>query len=233
MQTTSELYKQILADPAHGKEIKLTIAGTEYGEDFLWSASTSGGIFDALCIGTCASRRISLQVLPQGTIPRQAEIKAFVRLVLGDQVSEWIPKGVFYISTREPDKKTDLLSIEGFDAMMKAETVWLDEGYAERSWPMAAETAAADIAARIGCELDPRTVLSEAFPVEYPVDEDGDMTMREILAEIAVANAGNWIITDAGKLLLVPLDSAPATTHYLVTEDGDAISFGGVRIVVG
>ena len=56
--------------------------------------------------------------------------------------------------------------------------------------------------------------------------------MREVLAEIAVANAGNWIITDAGKLLLVPLNSIPAETHYLVTEYGYAITFGGTRILL-
>ena len=66
----------------------------------------------------------------------------------------------------------------------------------------------------------------------YPVDDKGDMTMREALGRIAVANAGNWTITDEGKLLLVGLNSMPAETHYLITETGSAITFGGVRILV-
>ena len=54
----------------------------------------------------------------------------------------------------------------------------------------------------------------------------------EALGRIAVANAGNWTITDEGKLLLVGLNSMPAETHYLITETGSAITFGGVRILV-
>ena len=50
---------------------------------------------------------------------------------------------------------------------------------------------------------------------------------------IAVAHGGNWTITREDKLLLVPLvGSMPPETNYLVTEDGDAITFGGDRILV-
>ena len=60
--------------------------------------------------------------------------------------------------------------------------------------------------------------------------------MREILGYIAAAHAGNFIITDAGALRLVPLYN-PAVNNdpdggYLVTEDGHPIVIGGVRILV-
>lgn len=119
-----------------------------------------------------------------------------------------------------------------YDAMLKAEETWLDSSYDAKTWPMPAATAVADIAARMGVAVDSRTVLDAAFPVQYPVDSDGDMTMREALSRVAVANAGNWIITDEGKLLLVGLNSMPAETNYLITEGGNAITFGGVRILV-
>ena len=93
-------------------------------------------------------------------------------------------------------------------------------------------TAVNDIAARMGVTVDSRTQLNESFPVQYPVDDEGDMTMREALGRIAVANAGNWIITDDGKLLMVGLNSMPAESNYLITEGGSAITFGGVRILV-
>ena len=56
--------------------------------------------------------------------------------------------------------------------------------------------------------------------------------MREILSYIAVSNAGNWIITDAGKLLLVGYGDLPEETNFLVTERGEAILFGEVRLLV-
>lgn len=234
MHTVSDLWQQMLADPAHAVEAKLKIAGVEYGEDKIVRKSLMvyGGLYSTFGIGNCCARQIDFEIYPQGTIPRQAQIEVYVRLVLGEQVSEWIPKGVFFFSTRKTDRITGVLSVHGYDAMLKAEETWLDSSYDAETWPMPAATAVADIAARMGVAVDSRTVLDAAFPMQYPVDDEGDMTMREALGRIAVANAGNWIITDDGKLLLVGLNSMPKETNYLVTETGSAITFGGVRILV-
>lgn len=234
MHTVSDLWQQMLADPAHAVEAKLKIEGVEYGEDQIVRKSLMvyGGLYSTFGIGNCCARQIDFEIYPQGTIPRQAKIEVYVRLVLGEQASEWIPKGVFYFATRKTDRKTGVLSVHGYDAMLKAEETWLDSSYDAETWPMPAATAVADIAARMGVAVDSRTVLDASFPMQYPVDDEGDMTMREALGRIAVANAGNWIITDEGKLLLVGLNSMPAETNYLITETGSAITFGGVRILV-
>lgn len=234
MHTVSDLWQQMLADPAHAVEAKLKIAGVEYGEDQIVRKSLMvyGGLYSTFGIGNCCARQIEFEIYPQGTIPRQAKIEVYMRLRLGEQVSEWIPKGVFFFSTRKTDRITGVLSVHGYDAMLKAEETWLDSSYDAKTWPMPAATAVADIAARMGVAVDSRTVLDAAFPMQYPVDDKGDMTMREALGRIAVANAGNWTITDEGKLLLVGLNSMPAETHYLITETGRAITFGGVRILV-
>ena len=234
MHTVSDLWQQMLADPAHAVEAKLKIAGVEYGEDKIVRKSLMvyGGLYSTFGIGNCCARQIEFEIYPQGDIPRQAKIEVYMRLRLGEQVSEWIPKGVFFFSTRKTDRVTGVLSVHGYDAMLKAEEIWLDSSYDAKTWPMPAATAVADIAARMGVEVDSRTVLDAAFPVQYPVDDKGDMTMREALGRIAVANAGNWTITDEGKLLLVGLNSMPAETHYLITETGSVITFGGVRILV-
>lgn len=234
MHNVSDLWRTLLTSPGHRKEVKLVIAGVTYGEDKIVDGSLriDGGLYSDFGIGNCCARQIDFEIYPQGTIPRQAQIEVYVRLVLGEQVSEWIPKGVFFFSTRKTDRITGVLSVHGYDAMLKAEETWLDSSYDAKTWPMPAATAVADIAARMGVAVDSRTVLDAAFPVQYPVDDKGDMTMREALGRIAVANAGNWTITDEGKLLLVGLNSMPAETHYLITETGRAITFGGVRILV-
>lgn len=234
MHSVSDLWRTLLTSPGHRKEVKLVIAGVTYGEDKIVDSSLriDGGLYFDFGIGNCCARQIDFEIYPQGTIPRQAQIEVYVRLVLGEQVSEWIPKGVFFFSTRKTDRVTGVLSVHGYDAMLKAEETWLDESYDAENWPMPAATAVADIAARMGVAVDSRTVLDAAFPMQYPVDDEGDMTMREALGRIAVANAGNWIITDDGKLLLVGLNSMPEETNYLVTETGSAITFGGVRILV-
>lgn len=231
MHTTSALYQRLLRDPHHRKEMRVNIAGTDYGKDRIVSLETSGGVFDQPDIGNCASRQIDLTLRDPGEIPRSAEIRVFVRLVLGSEASEWLPKGVFYISTRRLDTRTGYLELHGFDAMRRAGEAWDIDPYA--NWPMSEQEAVADIARQMGVEVDPRTALSNSFPVDYPVDEDGDLAMADVLEGVAVSEAGNWIISDEGKLLLLRLGDIPPETNYLVDESGDAITFGGVRILVG
>lgn len=234
MHSVSNLYLSLLADKNHRVETKLSIAGLEYSQADIVKDSLRvyGGLYSTFGIGNCSARQIDFEIIPKGDIPRQAEIKVYARLVSGEQVSEWIPKGVFFFSTRKTDRVTGVLSVHGYDSMLKAEQTWLDSSYDAETWPMPVWTAVNDIAARMGVAVDSRTQLNESFPVQYPVDDEGDMTMREALGRIAVANAGNWIITDEGKLLLVGLNSMPKETNHLVTETGSAITFGGVRILV-
>lgn len=233
MQATSDLYQNILADPGHRKEVKMVIAGVEYTQERIISVRTGGGLFESVGIGNAAAREIDMEILPIEDIPRQAKIELFVRLVLGDAVSEWLPKGEYFFSTRKQDPDSGVMSVQGFDAMLKSEQPFVEALTGAEDFPMAPTVALAIIAAAMGVEVDDRTVLSDGFPVHYPVDEEGDMTMREVLCRLAVANAGNWTITDAGKLLLVPLNSMPAIeAGHLVTETGRYITFGGYRIRV-
>lgn len=234
MHSVSDLWRTLLASPGHRKEVKLVIAGVTYGEDKIVDGSLriDGGLYSEFGIGNCCARQIDFEIYPQETIPRQAKIEVYMRLRLGEQMSEWIPKGVFFFSTRKTDRITGVLSVHGYDAMLKAEQTWIDGSYDGKEWPMPALAVVNDIAKRMGVAVDSRTELNASFPVQYPVDSEGDMTMREALSRVAVANAGNWTITDEGKLLLVGLNSMPAETNYLITENGSAITFGGVRILV-
>ena len=208
-------------------ETKVTIADVEYSEKDIFDLSTNAALFSGSTagIGSCVSKEIDLAVKPQGVIPRMAEIMVLVRPVADGVETAWLKKGVFYIDTRQEDKTTGLLTIHGYDAMLKAEETYLkasDTG----EWPQPESVVVAEIAQRMGVELDSRNTLTDA-PVPYP----NDYTMREILGFIAVSHCGNWIITDAGALRLVPLVSAPPETNYLATDDGFVLTMGGHRIL--
>ena len=145
------------------------------------------------------------------------------------QLSEWIPKGVFYTDTRKLDQESGVLTIHCFDDMDKANGEFLQEGDVGE-WPRTSLELAAQIAAQMGVELDERSELDETILV--PVPEYEDTTRRELLSMIGIAHCGNWTVTDAGKLRLVPLWSIPEATHYLVDQYGDPITLGGVKILV-
>lgn len=234
MHNVSATWRRIFENDAHRTEVKLSIAGTEYGEGDIVRRSLNiyGGAFGMFGIGSCCARQLDVVLVPKGEIPRQAKIEVFCRLALGSEASEWIPKGVFFFSTRQTDRETGTLRVHAYDAMLKAEETWLDASYDAENWPMPAATAVADICERMGVALDSRTTLDARFPVPYPADEEGDMTMREVLGRIAAANAGNFVITDEGKLLLLPLNGMPEATHYLIDSGGSAIVFGETRILV-
>ena len=227
MQTVSALYQQIMSGE-HYAERKINIAGTDYGEDTIVSLTTTGGLFadGTLSVGSAVSREINLSLWNiSTTIPKMAKLIPYYRLSNGTQTSEWIQKGVYYIDTRSVD--SGLLTIHGYDDMLKAEQIWTPDQSLEFPMPM---TQVVDIIANImGVEIDARTVLNSSYTVDYPAN---DYTLRDVLRFIAAAHGGNWIMSDVGELWLVGLNDLPTETNYLCDEDGDWITFGGDRILV-
>lgn len=229
MQTTSALYQALILDPTARKQVQIVIAGVTYGEGQIVSLSTTSGMFaeDTMGIGGAVAKEIDLVLRQPGTIPRMAKMIPSYRLVKGTQASEWIQKGIYYIDTRSTDEVTGVMTIHGYDDMLKAEQVW--EPAQSLEFPMPMDDAVNVIAGLMGVTLDHRTQISHTYTIDYPAN---DYTLRDVLRYIAVANAGNWIITDDGKLRLVSFGEIPTETNYLVEEGGDAITFGGDRILV-
>lgn len=223
-QATSELWKTLWRTRNTVKEYKFEINGVEYGPEEEVEHTYSNGIFEDFGFGNAYTASLTLSLFTD-EVPRAATIKRYIRLRNGAQVSEWLPKGTFFTNTRSDDD--GYWTIEAYDSMRKAEVVWTPDQSLE--FPLSMPAAAAEFARILGVELDPRTVLNANYTIDYPAN---DYTIRNELCFIAAAHGGNWIITDENKLYLVPLLSAPPETNYLVEEYGDAITFGGDRILV-
>lgn len=228
MQAVSALWKTISA-AYHQTEYKVTVDAAEYDKASIVGLSLSSGLFSGRtpAVGCCVSAQIDLTLQDVQSVPRNAEIKVYVRLTDGTQASEWLPYGVYYIDTRESVPDSGTLTLHCYDAMLKAEQTFVTEGDTN-AWPRTMTAVVASICTRMGVELDSRTALNSAYTVEYP----NDYTMREILGYIAAAHGGCWIMTPAGKLRMVTLGELPAESNSLVTETGEAITFGGVSIHV-
>lgn len=259
MQETSGLYQELLASD-HSIETRLAIGETGvlitkrgenitfggvsilvgatgadggYDETLLVSMETNSRVFgsDTPTVGDCISAEIDIEMhKPYGEIPKQARLVPYVRLTDGNRHSEWIQKGVFYIDTRA--KKEDGSSIEkivihGYDDMLRAEDDYPESTLA---WPARDIDVVREIAVSMGVSVDKRTVqiMDKGYLVQYP----GDYTGREVLGYIAAMYAGCFIMSDIGELRLVGLVDIPKETRYLITDAGQAITFGGVRILV-
>lgn len=231
-QTTSALWKTLWRTPGTTREYQFDIAGTIYGPDVEVTHSVDSGLYEQFGIGNASTAKLTLSLFADN-IPKAATIKRYIRLRNGDQVSEWLPKGVFFANRR--GEEDGYWTVEAFDAMRKAEQPWDPDQSLE--FPLSMPEAVAEFARIMGVEIDPRTTINPSYTIDYPTSdpesEAGDYySIRQELQWIAAAHAGNWIVTGEGKLLLVPLLSIPDETNYLVTEYGGAITLGGVRILV-
>lgn len=229
MQTVSTTYTTILSG-RHRAEWKVEINGVEYNAPQLESIEINAGVFSqtAPTVGACISAEIDLTLLkPSVTIPRMASIRPYVRITNGVLTSEWLPKGLFYIDTREATKNggVEKLSLHGFDSMLMAEQLCPLQGF-----PMSDISAVQAIATFLGVELDDYVTgqINKGYTVPIPTD----YTCREVLGYIAAAYAGSFIMDDFGNLRLVQVNGYPAETNLLINAAGLYITFGGDRIIV-
>ena len=143
--------------------------------------------------------------------------------------SEWLPQGVYYIDTREVTANQDgldVLTIHGFDAMLKAEQDYAGDavgGDYDTAYVLA-------IAGQMGVEVDPRTwdIMGAGHIITFPLG----YSCREILGYIAGIYIGCFVMTDEGKLRLVSLLTLPPETNLLTDEIGDVLVFGNDSILI-
>lgn len=217
-----------------GVRILVGSSGPDSGfdESVLISVKTALRMFskDTPSIGDCVSSEIDVSLLqPAAHIPRQARLVPYVRLTDGARSSEWLQQGVYFIDTRASSgsDRVKKMTLHGYDAMLKAEA---DYPPSSLQWPARDIDVVREISEAMGVAVDARTVaiMTRGYRIEYP----GDYSQRETLGYIASLYAGCFVMSDLGELRLVQLAGIPPETRYLVTGNGQAITFGGVRIRV-
>lgn len=255
MQKVSALYREIIAGE-HWFETKLiigdefclidesknyiTFGGTRiyydsdsggYGENMLKSVTTTSNLFadSRPQVGCCVAAEIDITMIkPTATIERMASLKPFFRAVNSSQQSEWLPKGIYYIDTRSDGEEDNTIVFHGYDAMLKAEQNFPSGDIG--TWPKTDIDCVKLIASLMEVEVDARTedIMRRGYSIQYP----GAYSLREVLGYIAAMYAGNFIMSDEGRLRLIRLNEIGVETRYLVDNIGDNITFGGVRLLV-
>lgn len=237
MYTTSATWNRLIAAQSHWFETSVAFGSTSaangYKGNVLFSVSAEYRAFseEQPTIGGCLSAELKVKMLaPSASIPRMSKVRPYVRVTDGTDYSEWIPQGVFFIDTRETthnDDGLDVLTINAYDPMLKTEA---DYPSTTHSWPYSDINVVREIARTIGVGVDSRTValMTRGYQIGLPAG----YSMRETLSNIASMYGGNWICNYDGDLLLVPVNSMPPETNYLIDNVGNAITFGGDRILV-
>lgn len=216
MHQTSSTYQKILAGP-HRVETVLqvgsnadvavcwSIPGTVYGEDMITKIRQKGDILDreAPGIGYFVARKLEVTMLdPSKQVSTMGRLVPFSRLVSDSGVSEWIPKGVFFVDTRKKamvDAQAATVDIVAYDAGLKAS---IDYDTSALSWPATDVQVVADIAGKIGTAYDVGN-LTGGFSIATPEDK----TCCEVLRGIAALYGGNFTLDDCGVLRMLPLQT--------------------------
>lgn len=230
MQSTSANYQSILAASDHVFEPKLVINGTTYTNTSLISIKTCiETMSGSPGVGKAVATEIDVEILnPSGSVPLMAEMDLYVRAKSAslNLTSEWLPQGVFFVDTRKTtsnDNGLDVLTIHGYDAMLKTEA---DYPNTDHDWPYKDKSVVAEIATAIGVSVDSR--VNSYITSGYMLDLPAGYTMRETLEQIAAAYGGNFIMSAEGKLMFIPLYGLEYTEkgNYLADENGNALVFG-------
>lgn len=232
MQNTSVVYKRILENENHWFENRILIGNEYVNSENISALKINSKIFAGTPqVGKAVSADIELALINANVvIPQMGEIKVETRACDANEQSEWLKQGIFFVDTREKTNNGDgiaLLTIHGYDAMMKAEQ---DYGSSDLQWPASSSDVVNEIAGKLRVSVDDRTwdILTTNYNVELPAS----YSIREVLCYIAAMYLGAFIITEEGKLRLVGIFDLPVETGYLVTGTGNAITFGGTRILV-
>lgn len=229
MQKRPKGWETARDDPNHIGELLVTIDGKPYAAQDIVNCEIERNLLENTAeVGNATAAVLTLEISQGEAIQKRAKVVVQYRLMLDDARTDYIPKGTYWINTREKDGR--YLKLTCYDAMLMAQQDYLGDVTAD-DWPQQETACVTEIAQRIGVEIDPRTQIGtgDNHQVSMPVGR----TMREVLEQIAAANGGNWCITPAGKLLLVPFagtgDVLPAVSG--APDCGDVQAITGVRVV--
>lgn len=236
MQEVSSLYREIMSGN-HTVETRVIFGQIApygvYDEDVLSEVYTRSALFSGNEpeVGACVSQEVTVKMLkPDRTFTGLERFRVYARMTNGQKCSEWIPQGEFYLDSAEEDAgEGDVrwIEIHGYDAMMFSEQDYPAKTALE--WPAKDISVVREIAAAMDIAVDDRTweIMDKGYPVQYST-----YSLREYLGYIAAMYGGCFTINANGDLRLVCFWDIPKETKYLINNSGNAITFGGERILV-
>lgn len=210
----------------------------------LVSVDADWGVFgDSVAVGCVQARQIIVKLrLDSSRVLRGSSGLALdARLINPDsgQASDWLHCGRFFVSRRK--RTGDILELTCYDAALKAQGDYFANGADIGEWPRKMKAVAAEIASRIDCSLS----IPADLP-DYDMAAPLGLTMREILASMAAAWGGNWVVRGPGatstwntswssNLRFLPLGSSLGTINIgkgamSAAAIGDPVTFTGVRM---
>lgn len=187
-------------------------------------------LFDKPSIGNAAVSTMKLQIVDQrGLVTAKAqelELGARMKSPADGITYQARINRTFCVASRRKNRKTGGEDFVLYDRMIFAEAEYKDQ---VGTYPMPAADVVAFIARELGLETDDSNEIGD-FPVDSPT---GVYTMREVLRFIAAGSGGNFTVSTANKLKLVPFGE-PVTAEEQACSEldyADDLVITGVRLL--
>lgn len=228
MRFRSDTWVKLAARGRFRFEAKARIGGKDYTKISAPKIERSL-MSDPLSVGNCTAATLSISILTDDVIKSGRPIVIMGRLTDGTSYSEWLEFGTFFINQRDTSFE-GLISLECYDAMLKANQDYLSASSNPAAWPKSMKTVVEEIAYRIGVGIDPRTKINTDSDYIVPFPEG--LTMSQVLGHIGACHGGNWIITEENLLRLVPLVTAPNETFHIISHDYEKIQTSDGQLLI-
>jgi len=212
MQTHPANWDSLLVSK-HIVQYRFTVNGIEYPSSYIKGTPTiEKPLMLEPVIGRCCTGSLTVMIrrLPGVDIPKAAPVTVDCRLAAPDEsvITDWIPQGRYWITKRSGHG--ELVSLTCRDAMVFAGQSFADKTTI-RTWPATMSAVLTDAARIIGVEIDERTQINTG--AGYTIAKPGvTVLVSDVLCEIAAAHGGNFIMTERGKLRLVPFPTVAEPT---------------------
>ena len=204
MQHRTQKWVKLAASNRFNMDARAVINGKEYFRISAPEISRSLAT-EPLSVGNCNSASLRLTVLLEEgeSIPESAAVRIIGRLTDLDNTThtEVLPFGEYWVDNGV--KNENLYEMTCYDAMLKTSQPMVDDTDNSDDWPKTMEAVVQEIAYRIGVPIDPRTCVKHG--VDYMIPFPKGYTMQQVLGWIGGCNGGNWTITEAGMLRLIPV----------------------------
>lgn len=204
MQATSALWKTLAASGTAALIATAEVNGTPY--ELAQAPAVARAMLDGQSfVGNAVAATLQIALRTADDLPKSAEVALSIQLTDGTDTTEAIPAGTYYISKRSTNPEAGVTTLLCYDAMLKGNAPYVPASVPSGGLPMS--DAVAEIASDMGVAVDSRTTINTG--ADYVLTSfPAGMTMRDALAKIAAVHGGNWIITPANALRLVPLVSS-------------------------
>lgn len=238
-ETKVEVYSYIVPVSLRGTPISFAstmsnnrLVGTIYEKNIV-SLKTQSSLFDKeeFSIGCCSSGEIDFEFYPRGEddeeiqIPTAAMLKIYTRLydVTNDRASEWIPKGVYFIDSREENSVSGSIKIHGFDAIDRLN---LNLAKGTFSYPVQSSTVINRIASTIGVSVGNISAIASTSFTEEQINKSYMKSIKSFLCGLAAINCANFYITEDGRLSAVSALTNYTNATATITTEANDLSIG-------